>query len=80
MRETGSIGHPSRRAALTLGAGGAAAFALPGLVGAQDPVTPSPPPEPDETARLLENLLTRMGVKVNVGSLRKPLFVIDTGA
>jgi len=80
LRETGSIGHPSRRAALTLGAGGAAAFALHGLVRAQDPVTPSPPPEPDEAARLLENLLTRMGVKVNVGSLREPLFVIDTGA
>lgn len=63
-----------------MGAGGAAALILSGFVGAQDPATPSPSPEPDDTARLLENLLTRMGVKVNVGSLRKPLFVIDTGA
>lgn len=45
---------------------------------AQTPTQITPPPE--NTARLLENLLTRMAVKVNVGSDREPLFVIDTGA
>ncbi|MGO4687523.1 retroviral-like aspartic protease family protein [Brevundimonas sp. 2YAF1] len=80
MREPKSVSHPSRRAALVLTAGGVVALALPGQGAAQTPPPASPPPEPDETARLLENLLTRMGVKVNVGSLREPLFVIDTGA
>jgi len=59
-----------------MSAGGAVTLALPAQ--AQTP-TPTTPP-PDETARLLENLLTRMAVKVNVGSDRDPLFVIDTGA
>ncbi|MGH7027660.1 pepsin/retropepsin-like aspartic protease family protein [Brevundimonas sp.] len=86
MRLTDSCLPPSRRAALALTAGGAVALALGRDVGAQTqpapaqvPATPALP-EPDETARLLENLLTRMGVKVNVGGLREPLFVIDTGA
>jgi hypothetical protein len=35
---------------------------------------------PRDEARLLENLLTRMGVKVDVGGARETLFVIDTGA
>ena len=76
-----SVTDPSRRTALTLGA---ALLALPWPALAQEPTQPSsPPPLPpstDETARLLENLLTRMGVKVDVGGLRDPLFVIDTGA
>ncbi|WP_331034371.1 aspartyl protease family protein [Brevundimonas sp.] len=83
MRGPESVSHPSRRTTLALTLAGAAALTLSGQAGAQ--TTPSSPPqpetpEPDETARLLENLLTRMGVKVNVGSLREPLFVIDTGA
>jgi len=60
--------------ALALTAGGAVMLGWPAKA-----QTPSPPPL-DETARLLENLLTRMAVKVKVGSLRDPLFVIDTGA
>ncbi|MFK0300513.1 retroviral-like aspartic protease family protein [Brevundimonas sp. NPDC090276] len=56
--------------------GGALTLALPAQT--QTPTQTTPPP--DEAARLLENLLTRMAVKVNVGSLRDPLFVIDTGA
>lgn len=80
MRRALTVPHPSRRAALALSAGGAAALALPGLVGAQEPPSAPLTPAPDETARLLENLLTRTGVKVKVGSLREPLFVIDTGA
>lgn len=84
LRGPKSVNHPSRRTALALTAGGAAALAFPGQAGAQNPPPPSPQqpslPEPDETARLLENLLTRMGVRVNVGSQREPLFVIDTGA
>lgn len=76
---------PSRRAALALGLGGAATLAFGGGADSQaqdqtqPPVQP-PLPEPDEGARLLENLLTRMGVRVNVGGRREPLFVIDTGA
>lgn len=76
----------SRRAALTLSAGGAAALCWPFSGHAQTQPSPAqaPPepslPEPDQAARLLENLLTRMGVRVDVGGLREPLFVIDTGA
>lgn len=76
----------SRRTALALSAGGAAALCWPVRADAQTqpPPATAPPepslPEPDETARLLENLLTRMGVKVDVGGARDPLFVIDTGA
>ena len=73
-----SVCHPSRRSALALTAGGALTLALPAA--AQIAAQPPGPAEPDATARLLENLLTRMAVKVNVGSLRDPLFVIDTGA
>ncbi len=80
MRRPLSVIHPSRRAALALSAGSAAALALPGLVSAQDTPLPASPPQPDEPARLLENLLTRMGVKVDVGGRRNPLFVIDTGS
>lgn len=77
---------PSRRAALALSVGGAAALCLPANADAQTQTPPAaaPPepslPEPDEAARLLENLLTRMGAKVDVGGRRQPLFVIDTGA
>ena len=79
MRRPDSVSLPSRRTTLALSAGGAAALVLSGQAGAQT-LPPTPEPQPDETARLLENLLTRMGVKVDVGGLREPLFVIDTGA
>lgn len=80
MRRPESVSLPSRRSALALSVGGAFGLALAGPAAAQDPPSQPPFPEPDETARLLENLLTRMGVKVNLGSRREPLFVIDTGA
>lgn len=72
--------RPSRRAVLTLLAEAGLLLALPAE--AQDlpdqvPV-PTPPP-PDAEARLLENLLTRMGVQVDLDG-REALFVIDTGA
>lgn len=79
----------SRRAALGLSAGGVAGIALGHGVEAQawpqTQLQPSPEltpalPEPDEDARLVQNLLTRAGVEVTVGSRRKPVFVIDTGA
>lgn len=79
MREPEQASRPSRRTALALSAGGAAALVLPGRSGAQDP-PPTLQPPPDETARLLENLLTRMGVEVNLGGFRRSVFVIDTGA
>jgi len=81
---------PSRRSALALIAGGVLGSA--GLRSATAQTSPSstPPaplpqtktalPELGENARLLSNLLTRMGVQVDVGALRDPLFVIDTGA
>lgn len=77
---------PSRRTALALSAGGAAALWLPVNADAQTrpppaSLPPEPPaPEAQEAARLLENLLTRLGARVDVGSLRDPVFVIDTGA
>lgn len=81
MRRPDSVSLPSRRTTLALSAGGAAALVISSQARAQTPPpTPAPQPQPDETARLLENLLTRMGVKVDVGGLREPLFVIDTGA
>lgn len=83
MRLVGSSLPPSRRTALALSLGGGAALAFGYDVNAQTQPPaqlPSPLPEPDESARLLENLLTRMGVRVNVGSRRQPVFVIDTGA
>lgn len=81
MRLVGANLPPSRRGALALSIGGAATLAIGCSADAQTqtPVQ-SPLPEPDEGARLLENLLTRMGVRVNVGGRRQPLFVIDTGA
>jgi hypothetical protein len=77
--------HPSRRSALALTVGGVVGLALPRQAGAQTappPISPLQPSlrEPDQNERLLENLLTRMGVQVDVGSRRRPLFVIDTGA
>lgn len=80
MRRPESVSLPSRRSALALSVGGAFSLTLAGPAAAQDPPSQPSLPEPDESARLLENLLTRMGVKVNLGSRREPLFVIDTGA
>lgn len=81
LRLVGSSLPPSRRAALALSLGGAATLAFGGGAEGQTQLPVQPPlPEPDEGARLLENLLTRMGVSVNVGGRRQPLFVIDTGA
>ena len=69
---------PSRRTALCLGA---TALILPQAAWGLEPdPTPLSSQEPDQAARLLENLLTRMAVRVNVGGLRDPMFVIDTGA
>lgn len=80
MRRPVLHASPSRRAALTLLAEAGVLLGLPAW--AQDlpdqvPV-PTPPP-PDAEARLLENLLTRMGVQVDLDG-REALFVIDTGA
>lgn len=77
MREREAVSDPSRRTALLFGA---AALALPRSASGQELAPLPPPQEADQTARLLENLLTRMAVRVNVGGLRDPLFVIDTGA
>lgn len=74
---------PSRRAALGLSFGGAAAIAFSRSAIAQTPPPPTEPsllPELDENVRLVQNLLTRTGVQVGVGGRRKPVFVIDTGA
>lgn len=46
---------------------------------AQDAAGQTPPASPDAEARLLANLLTRIGVEVDLDG-RKALFVIDTGA
>jgi len=46
---------------------------------AQDATNQTPPASPDAEARLLANLLTRIGVEVDLDG-RKALFVIDTGA
>lgn len=46
---------------------------------AQDAAGQTPPTPPDAEARLLANLLTRIGVEVDLDG-RKALFVIDTGA
>ena len=46
---------------------------------AQDAAGQTPPAPPDAEARLLANLLTRIGVEVDLDG-RKALFVIDTGA
>lgn len=46
---------------------------------AQDAAAQTPPASPDAEARLLANLLTRIGVEVDLDG-RKALFVIDTGA
>lgn len=46
---------------------------------AQDSTRQTPPASPDAEARLLANLLTRIGVEVDLDG-RKALFVIDTGA
>lgn len=46
---------------------------------AQDSTSQTPPASPDAEARLLANLLTRIGVEVDLDG-RKALFVIDTGA
>lgn len=85
MRRPDSFGLPSRRSALALTAGGIVGLALAEQTTAQTPPLQTSPPaparsEPDQNARLLANMLTRMGVQVNVGGLRNPLFVIDTGA
>ena len=92
MRLVDSSLPPSRRDALALSLGGAVALSqtptqapgqAPGQVPGQAPAQTPPPtalPEPDASARLLENLLTRMAVRVNLDNDRSPLFVIDTGA
>lgn len=85
------IQPPPRRAALTLLAGAGLLLGLPAWTQVPPEQTPPeqtqaeqtppeqtlPPPAPE--ARLLENLLTRMGVYVQLGE-REALFVIDTGA
>lgn len=81
MRRQGFAGSLSRRSALSLALAGLAGCAWPAPVFGQTapPASDGVPPG-DEQARLLENLLTRMGVEVNLGGGRKPVFVIDTGA
>ncbi|HRL25402.1 MAG TPA: pepsin/retropepsin-like aspartic protease family protein [Brevundimonas diminuta] len=68
---------PSRRMALSLLAQTGLVMAAPAW--AQDSTTQTPPASPDAEARLLANLLTRIGVEVDLDG-RKALFVIDTGA
>lgn len=82
LRGPEPVCHPSRRSALALTASGAVGLAFPHQISAQTDPSPPPPtlPEPDQNARLLVNMLTRMGVQVNVGGPRTPSFVIDTGA
>lgn len=75
----------SRRAALALLAQSGFLLGLPTWAQeppGQVPAPPSPPapsPEADAEARLLANLLTRIGVQVDLDG-REALFVIDTGA
>lgn len=76
----GPARRPSRRAALALLTQTGLLLGLPAW--AQQPPDQVPPPAPtpsDVEARLLENLLTRMGAEVDLGG-RRALFVIDTGA
>nr|WP_312293677.1 pepsin/retropepsin-like aspartic protease family protein [Brevundimonas diminuta] len=68
---------PSRRMALSLLAQTGLVLAAPAW--AQDAAGQTPPASPDAEARLLANLLTRIGVEVDLDG-RKALFVIDTGA
>ncbi|MGR6531913.1 pepsin/retropepsin-like aspartic protease family protein [Brevundimonas sp. RM1] len=68
---------PSRRMALSLLAQTGLVLAAPAW--AQDATNQTPPASPDAEARLLANLLTRIGVEVDLDG-RKALFVIDTGA
>ncbi|MCZ4106895.1 pepsin/retropepsin-like aspartic protease family protein [Brevundimonas diminuta] len=68
---------PSRRMALGLLAQTGLVLTAPAW--AQDSTSQTPSAPPDAEARLLANLLTRIGVEVDLDG-RKALFVIDTGA
>lgn len=70
---------PSRRAALALLSQTGLLLSLSAWGQTPPPPPPLPPPEADAETRLLANLLTRIGVEVDLDG-RKALFVIDTGA